>query len=113
MAKLTYSIPSEFSDEDRWFKFFTKKDVGVLVVTGALTIFLYKTTGTLFGKPFIGLLVGGIIMAISLFLSMAKLPDTMYMAGGGQTIASILLKKLLRKKNKMVYVKGYNEWEEE
>lgn len=111
MAKLTYSIPSEFSDEDRWFKYFTKRDLGVLVTTGAFTVLLFKLTDSLFGKPLIGLIIGVIIVLISMACSMVKLPDTLWLKGGCQPIATILLRRLIRRKKRVIYVKGYREEE--
>lgn len=113
MAKFRYSVPSEFSDEDKWFTYFTKRDLGVLITTGAFTILLYKLSGSLLGKPFVGLIIGGFIMLISVSCSMIKLPDTMFLTGGSQTILNILLKRFIRRKKKVIYVKGYSEWEDE
>lgn len=109
MAKFTYNIPSEFTDEDKWFKFFTKKDMGVIIATGILTFFLYRLAGFLFGKPLIGLIVGGIIMIVSVCCAMIKLPETLYLEGGGQTILTIILRRLIRRKNKVIYIKGYDD----
>lgn len=108
MTKFRYSIPSEFSDEDRWFKYFTKRDLIALAIGGVITVALYRFT-LQFGKPIIGLIIGGIIIAISLSLSMNKIPDTFYLKGGGQPIVVYLLKILIRKKKKVIYVKGYSE----
>lgn len=112
MVKFTYNIPSEFTDEDKWFKYFTKKDMGVILVTGVITLTLYKLSDSLLEKPFIGLIIGGIIMCISLFCSMVKLPDTLYLTGGGQTILTLMMRRLVRKRNRVIYIKGYDDWEE-
>lgn len=112
MAKFTYNIPSEFTDEDKYFKYFTKKDMAVIIVTGALTLLLYKITGSLFGKPIIGIVIGGIIMIVSIGCAMIRIPETEYLNGGGQTILTLLIRRLVRKNNKLIYIKGYDDWEE-
>lgn len=109
MAKLTYNVPSEFSDEDKWLKYFSKRDLGILIATGFLTVILYKITGYLFRNPLIGAIIGLLIMAVCVGISMIKLPDTLYLSGGGQSILIVLLKRLIRKKNKIIYVRGYDE----
>lgn len=112
MPKFTYSIPSEFSDEDKWLKFFRKKDMAVLIVTGAITVGLYKLTGLLIGNAIIGLIIGLLIMGVSMFCSMFPIPDTFYLTGGGQTIATLMIRRLIRKKKRVIYVKGYGKRKE-
>lgn len=112
MVKFTYSIPSEFTDEDKYFKYFTKKNMAVIIITGFIMFLLYKLTGSLFGKPFIGLIIGGIIMLVSILCVMVKIPETLYLEGGGQTILTILTRKYVRKRNKVIYIKGYDDWGE-
>lgn len=112
MVKFTYSIPSEFTDEDKYFKHFTKKNMAVIIITGFIMFLLYKLTGSLFGKPFIGLIIGGIIMIVSILCAMVKIPETLYLEGGGQTILTILTRKYVRKRNKVIYIKGYDDWGE-
>lgn len=113
MNKFRYNIPSEFTDEDRWFKYFTKKDLLVIVVTGILTGVLFKLSASLINKPYVGLIIGLIIMGASLFCCMVRKPETLYLTGGGQTLATIILRRLIRRKNRVIYVRGYNEQEDE
>lgn len=112
MAKFKYAIPSEFTDEDKWFKFFTKKTLTVLVVTGAFTVFLYKMFGAIFNKAFIGILIGALVMIISALITMMPVSDDKYLKGGGQTLDSVFLKILIRKKNRRIYVLGYEDEDE-
>lgn len=113
MSQFRKSIPSEFSDEDKYFRFFTKPDLAVIALTGAFTVLLFKLTELFFGKPFIGLIIGVLIMGASLFCSMMRVPESLNFTGGGQKIATILIRRIIRRTSKKIYVKGYDDWEED
>ena len=42
---LRHQIPSEFTDEDRWFKFFTKTTLKYLIAGLVITYLLFKLFG--------------------------------------------------------------------
>lgn len=106
----SFNIPLEFKDEEKWFKFFSKKNLIVLVccegVVG-LGFKLLQSVGLHIEIPY--LVVGELITAIITALTMIPQPETMYLTGGGQTLADILLKKIYRKTHKILYVKGYGK----
>lgn len=111
MDRFVYNIPSEFTDEDKYFKFFTKKDLAVIIITGAFTFLLFKIAGH-FGRPLVGLIIGIIIMILSIGCSMIKKPSSEYLTGGGQVIMILILRRLIRRKKKVIYIKGYDDLED-
>lgn len=104
----TFPIPSEFSDEDKWFKYFTKKTLGCTLVSGMLMVLLGNLT-LLFGSRAPGLILGSIIVIFVLFITNFKIPETEYLKGAGLTIDVILIRRYLRRRAKCIYVKGYKK----
>lgn len=102
----TYDIPEEFSDEDRWFKFFTKKQAIMIVAAIGIMVMLVKIFDGA-GLAFIGVIFGGLLVIAITVIAMLKLPETNYLRGGGQTLDVILFKRFIRKRNRRIYVKGY------
>ena len=103
---LKHEIPSEFTDEDKWLKYFSKKSVFVLCITGMIAFLFYQFT-SLFGIPLLGIIIGGCVMAIGVAPTMLPRSEMEYLKGGGQTWDLIFLKWLIRKSKKVIYVKGY------
>jgi len=103
---LRHDIPAEFTDEDRWFKFFTKKSLVYIAFGCFITFLLYRLFSN-FGYALTGVAIGLFITAVLAFISMFELPGTAYLSGGGLTL-DILLKRLyIRKRSKVIYIKGY------
>ena len=90
--RVVYEIPGEFSDEDRWFKFFNKRQALMIGVSIIFAILVIK------GMTSIGLLPVGVIIGIFavVFVSvsvMVKIPEMEYLRGGGQTLDVYLIKR--------------------
>lgn len=104
----SHELPSGFKDEEKWFKFFSKRSFIILGVTFAITIFLVKFF-ELFGLGGLGGVIGGVIMVVFVGLSMVPVPYSDYMKGGGQTFDRRIFKAMLRKrkKSKVIYIKRY------
>lgn len=111
-----FRVPREFKDEDRWFRYFNKKQAAVLVLAGLAD---YRIIMTASAK---GLTLPAIIMAILFTLIaggmvMVRLPaDTMYLTGGGITLDQWIFRILLRKCHRVIYTKNAYErsaWSEE
>lgn len=105
---MTFSIPSEFSNEDRWFKYFTMKSLLVLILFGGITYGIAQIT-LLFGSAWPGLILGGIITALAVASTMIPISEAAYLSGAGLTIDIYIFRRLLRKINKVVYIKGYSK----
>ena len=85
MAKLgVFPIPGEFKSEDKWFRYFNRKQAAVLVLCGILD---YK------------IIMMGIVMV--------RLPvDVLFLNGGGITIDQLLFRLLYRRLHRELYTKN-------
>lgn len=106
----SYQIPKPFKDEDKWFKYFTKKQ---LIVVGAalgvsVLIMSFFAGIHLFG---VGLAIAEVILILSITASFIRIPNDKYLIGGGYHIAQILFRMIVKKlpMNKVLYVKNYEE----
>lgn len=107
-----FRVPREFKDEDKWFRYFNKKQALVLVLTLLVDYrLLVKASGC-------GLMLPALIMAILLTLVVAgvvmvQLPvDVMFLTGGGITLDQWLFRVILRKCRRVIYTKYSCEREE-
>lgn len=104
-----FRVPREFKDEDRWFRYFNKKQAAVLVLTGLAD---YRIIMAASGK---GLTLPAVIAALLLTLVagglvMVRLPvDAMYLMGGGITLDQWVFRTALRKCCKKIYTKNAYE----
>lgn len=107
MAKLgVFPIPGEFKSEDRWFRYFNRKQATVLVLCGILD---YRVI--MFAN-----LKGMLVPAITLMLMftmtmmgivMVRLPvDVLFLNGGGITIDQLLFRILYREIHRELYTKN-------
>lgn len=108
MNPLAAKVPGEFTDEDKWFRFFYKKNLVVLVIGLFFAWFLWKAMSWL-DLGVVGIAVGLAVAAIMTGLTMLPVPDLGNMRGAGQTLDLLLIKKWIRKKNHMIYVRGYGK----
>lgn len=105
---MTHEVPSEFTDEDRWLNIFSTKSFAVLGMTGMVMLFLIKFF-TLFHAAVIGWILGGILVVVGTGITMVKKMGDNYLQGAGQTFDRILFLRMVRKRNKVIYVKGYGK----
>lgn len=106
--RVKYEIPSEFSDDELWLKFFHKRQLIVACVMFLITIVLFRFL-SLFGIGWIGAVIGaiaGIIVTGSTFIFV---PEQDYLRGANLSLDIIILRKILRKWNACIYVKGYGD----
>ena len=104
----TYSIPKEFKDEDKWFRFFTKTQLmyigaGLLLGIGAL-----KITYSLGILP-LGVILCEIFLEMAAILSFLVIPSDRYLIGGGYPLR-LILARLVKKRmstGRVIYVKCF------
>ena len=104
----SYKVPAKFKDEDKWFKFFTKTQLAVVLI--ALVVGIQQ----LMFFISVDLLVIGIVLLILILLvtgvcTFISMPQDKYLMGGGKKLGVILL-LLIRKKLKpyrVIFVKNY------
>ncbi len=114
MSRLgVFPIPGEFKSEDKWFRYFDRKQALVLVICGIVD---YRMV---MGAAAKGLLVPALIAVLFLTITamgivMIRLPvDALFLSGGGLTIDELLLRFLYRKLHREIYTKNYSVRSEE
>jgi hypothetical protein len=111
MAELgSYQIPKEFKDEDKWFRYFTKKQL--IFVGGA--IFLSVVITSFFsglGLIKVGISISEVILLLTIAVAFIRIPTDRYLIGGGYHIMQILMRLVIKrlKQNRILYVKNYSE----
>ena len=111
MAELgSYQIPKEFKDEDKWFRFFTKKQ---LIVVGAALAACVVIVSFFYGIGMlkVGLAIAEIIMVLAVAVVFIRIPTDRYLIGGGYHIAQIVGRLIIKRLpgHKIIYVKNYEE----
>lgn len=109
MGDFTNDIPAEFTDDERWLKFFPKKVILVILGCLLITVLVTKILSALFGHFILFISIGFLFTAIVGTLMMIPTSSENAMKGGGQTLMSLILKKRYRRKHKMLYVKGIKD----
>lgn len=108
-----YKIPKEFKDEDKWFKFFTKRQLIYVGVAIAIAFFIGRFFYGLGLLP-VGISLAFVVVVIAMVVSMGTMPLDKYLWGGGfsfENIITRLINKKFIKKNKRVFTITYKEIE--
>ena len=96
-------------DEDKWFRYFTKKQALVMIL-----VLLADYKLIMAAAPH-GMVIAAIIVSILMTLVaggmvMIELPvDVMFLTGGGITLDQWLFRVILRKSRKVIYTKHTQE----
>lgn len=99
------------SDEDKWFKFFTKVQLLGIAVFAFIGFIFFKGLSLLgFTMAGIGCLI--ICTGIGALLMMVRMPNSRYLTGGGSYIWEIITILIYRKAVKCIYVRNYESLEE-
>ena len=106
---MTEEIPSEFTDEEKWFKFFPKT---AFIALGVGTLFTLLLANLLKGAGLFmaTVITGAIPTIICVALIMIPKPDTEWLKGGGQSYSTLIIKRLLRRMKRCIYVLGYGRY---
>lgn len=106
-----FEVPREFdSTDDKYLKIFSLTSLLVLMVMVALSVMLCKLF-VFFGVPPMPVIaVCSIITVIVTATTMIPIPADNYMSGGGNTVAQAIMKRLIRRRARCIYVKGYNQY---
>lgn len=104
-------IPAEFTDEDRW-RFgsisVSRTTFYILLIGLGCTYGLFQLL-TYVHLQMVGMWFGVIMTLIVTVLCGFKLPAENYMHGAGITLMTLLFRIFIRKKNKVVYIRGYKK----
>ena len=109
-----YRIPKEFKDEDKWFRFFTKRQLIYAIVALAFDAIALMLSYS-FNVLLVGIILSEIVSIVMMAFAFITIPTEQYMYGGGYLLSTIVLRVIIRrrKKNRILYVKNYdNELQE-
>lgn len=116
MAELGhYRTMGEFTDEDKWFRYFTKWQLAVVIALIAadyqIIMFFYKL-----GLAIAGILAVATVSLLSLAVTMLRMPDEKYIFGGGSSLSALFARIVRRKavrSNRIVAVRHDSRREED
>lgn len=109
MAQGRFAIPNEYKDEDRWLKFFTKRQLVYVVLAALLDYIIYR----IFNKwLLIWLVIDLIITLVAAVIALASIPKSRYLLGGGNSVETIITRIIIRRVTCVLYIKNYDEEED-
>lgn len=101
-----YRIPTEYKDEDRWWKF-TKRQLVYLAMGLAIDYVTFRILSP-FGLITIWILLAVPISIFFLVIAMVPIPNSQYLHGGGMMLEAVILRIIMRKFKRVLYVKNYD-----
>lgn len=106
MSKIgVFPIPGELTSEDKWFRYFNRKQAAIIVICGIIdyrVILSANGNGLLLPAIIIMLIFTMTVMGIVLI----RLPvDALFLAGGGLTVDQLIFRLLYRLRNRALYTK--------
>ena len=108
-----FRVPREFKDEDKWFRYFNKKQAVVLVLT-LLADYRMLVAASEHGLVLPALVAAVLLTLLAAGIVMVQLPvDVMFLTGGGITLDQWQFRIILRKSRRVIYTKHSCEKEEE
>lgn len=104
-----YKVPKDLmSNENKWLKYFTTRQCMIIAFTLFIDYFLYKITA-FFSLSAVGIVLGFILLAIVFFMLLVKVSDKQYLFGAGLYLETVLIRIILRKSKKVIYIKNYKK----
>ena len=86
--------PHQLKDEDRWFKYFSKKQL-IIVLPTVLIIIFVMYAAIKFDHPVSGVVFSALIALVIIGPIMFPMPQDMYLFGGGRPIFKFILCKII------------------
>ncbi|XBX10700.1 hypothetical protein QMP26_41100 (plasmid) [Enterocloster clostridioformis] len=112
MADLREEVPREFSDDERWYRYFTRKSIFALLVMGVFSMGIVKFF-TFIGIQLVGIYTALILTCVVMAVIMLPIPEGDCLHGSGCTCDTILMRLYVRRKNQYIYVKKLEAEERE
>lgn len=112
MANLREKVPGEFTDDERWYKFFTLRSL-IAFLTGGLIDFLVTVTFRKAGLGMVGFITGTLLFLILFGLATLRWPQEDTVRGGGRITGNLLLTALFHRRNQNIYVRMFEEAEDD
>lgn len=108
MEQFLHEVPQEFTNEERWnigAISLSRKSFIVFLVGLGVTYWLFKI-GVVLRIPIVTVVIGALLTIVAVFITIFPVPESDYMKGGGLTLDIILFRRLVRRLNRVVYIKG-------
>lgn len=105
VSDLREEVPREFSDDERWYRFFTRKSILVLLIMGVLSLLIVKFFVWI-GLRMAGIYISMVLTGVVMLVVMLPVPEGDILHGSGCTCDIILLRLFIRKRNGKIYMKG-------
>ena len=96
--------PAEFTDDERWARYFTTTSLIALMVLGGLCLILCKFCASLRILP-LGIAVSIVIMGAGAFVFLVPIPEGDLWHGQGTLIAKVAMRVIIRKRSGRIYVR--------
>lgn len=106
MAGLRVERPPEFSDDERWWGFFTRKSLLVALVSVGVSIVLTKFLGT-FELTVLGIIISMFIVVVSIGLVIIPVPGNDVLHGSKLKLDIMIFYLTVRKKKACIYCKRH------
>lgn len=106
--KYRYEIPQGLTDEIKWFKYFSLRTLIIAVIVAAIGIPIIMLLDR-FGITVYLIVFWAFITIVIALSTMVRIPNTNWMNGGGEYIDQVFIKRMIRKRNRCLYIKGYNQ----
>ncbi len=107
MALGVYKVPRKLKDEDKWFRFFTKTQLFIMMIGIAISAVFFFIFGLV--KAYrIATVFSVFVLLVCALLAFFKMPESRYLYGGGYPAYQILF-RLIKKyfmSKKQVYIKN-------
>lgn len=108
-----YKTPRKFTDEDKWFRWFTKKQVLYIGISLSLAFAIFAVMQAC-KLTLIGAMIAVILVFAGFGIPRFDMPSDKYLLGGGMPleliIKRILIKKFIQKKK--IYITDHTKAEE-
>lgn len=106
MSKMgVFPVPGELKSEDKWFRYFNRKQAATLVICGIIDyrVILWANTKDLLLPMIIVMLI---ITMTAMGIVMIHLPvDAFFLSGGGLTVDQLIFRLIYRVRHKELYTK--------
>lgn len=107
-----FEIPQGFTDEVRFFRYLPLRSLLILLLVAIPGIILFKLLSP-FGLGIYVFFAWVIIEFVIVAATIVPIPLERWKDGGGLTYERYITKKLLRRRKKELYIKGYKQMEYE
>lgn len=111
MANLREQVPGEFTDDERWYRFFTLKTLIAFAIGTALD-FLLTVLFSKIGAAAFGLVLGTLLLFVIVSFVSVRWPMTDTVRGGGKTLSELSVALFAHRKNRALYVRIFRKEED-